>query len=67
MNGFINVYGLDTHETLTFQASTPYEAMENLIYYLNLNHRDNDAKVCFTKSTLHLYVIHNGNTYSVRN
>lgn len=67
MNGFIDIFGLDTHETLTFQAVTPYEAMQKLIYYLNLSHKDSAANVQMTKSGLHLFVIHHGRTYSVRN
>ena len=67
MKRFIDVYGLDTHEKLTFSAATPYEAMQHLIYYLNLSHQDNDAKVQTTKSGLHLFVIHNQRTYSVIN
>lgn len=66
MEGFITVYGLDTHEQLTFQAKTPYEAMRKLIYTLNLKHKDKSAKIEKTESNLHLYTVHNGNTYSVR-
>ena len=66
MNGFITVFGLDTHESLTFQAKTPYEAMTKLLYTLNLKHKDKFAKIENTNSNLHLYTIHNGKTYAVR-
>ena len=66
MNGFITVFGLDTHEALTFQARTPLEAMSKLLYTLNLKRMDDTAKIEKTESNLHLYTVHCGNTYSVR-
>lgn len=63
---FITVFGLDTHERLTFQARTPYEAMQKLLYTLNLKHMDKTAKIEKTNSNLHLYTVHCGNTYAVR-
>lgn len=58
---------LDTGDALWFQAQTAYEAMQKLLYTLNLKHQDNDATINITRSCLHLYTIHNGNYWSVRN
>jgi len=63
----IGVFCLDTKRTLYFDAKTPYEAMEKLIYYLNLSHKDPNAKIQLVGKGRHLTVIHNGKTYSVRN
>lgn len=67
LNGhFKTVYCLDTGEALIFQATTPYEAMRKLLYYLNLSKFDGNAVINKTKSNLHLYTVHNGNTWSIR-
>jgi len=63
----IDVYCLDTQKVFYFDAATPYQAMEKLLYYLNLSHLDEDAKIQLVGKGRHLTVIHNGNTYSVRN
>lgn len=58
---------LDTGETLWFQARTAYEAMRKLLYTLNLKHQDDNASVNMTGSCQHLFMIHNGKYWTVRN
>lgn len=66
MNKYV-VVGMDTDEQFIMLARTPYEAMQKMLYTLNLNRLDSSATVQKTESGLHLYVVHNGNTYAVRN
>ena len=58
---------LDTGEGLWFQAGTAYEAMQKLLYTLNLKKKDDSAKINITKSCLHLFTIHCGQYWTVRN
>ena len=58
---------LDTKEAYWFKAKTPYLAMKSLIYFLNLSHKDNTAKVEKTESGRFLFTVHNGKTWSVSN
>jgi len=66
MNKYV-IVGMDTGERFTFLARTAYEALQKLIYTLNLAHLDSAAAVQKTESGLHLYVVYNGNTYAVKN
>lgn len=61
----INVLCLDTGATWRFLAATPYEAMEKLKYTLDLNHKDENAEICETKSGRCLYMDHSGQTWAV--
>lgn len=58
---------LDTGETLTFASHTPREAMESLIYFLNLHHRDENAQVSELGGGRTLSVTHCGQTWSTTN
>lgn len=46
---------------------TPYEAMQRMLYTLNLSREDPNARINKTVSGMHLYIEHNGKTYAVRN
>lgn len=63
----IGVYNLDTGQRWYFSAQTPLEAMNSLLYTLNLKHRDGKAKVRLAGGGRTLYVIHNGQTWSCDN
>lgn len=41
----IRIYNLDTHQALYFCARTPYEAMNMLLYTLNLRKLDSEARI----------------------
>ena len=61
------VQNIDDNKTLYFDASTPYEAMTKLLYYLSLS--DGNAKylsINKTESNLFLFVVHKGKTYSTK-
>lgn len=51
--------------TMTFEAETPQDAMEKLLYTLNLRRHDPNAKIQLTKSGKHLFVEHFGKTYGI--
>lgn len=61
------VFCLDTGRRLYFDARTPLEAMNKLIYYLNVSHKDDDAKVQLLGHGRTLSVVHCGLTYSCLN
>lgn len=61
------VFNLDTHESLYFVKDTPYQAMEALIYTLNLKHFDPNVKILPSVSGRTLSVVHNGQTWSILN
>lgn len=63
----ITIICLEDGRKLEFMALTPYEAMIKCKYYLDLNKKDNNAKINKTISGLHLWMEHNGRTYSVKN
>lgn len=63
----IEVLCLDTGERLYFSAKTPLQAMQSLIYYLNISKRDDNAKVLLKGGGRTLSVEHSGKTYSCRN
>ncbi len=58
---------LETGEKYGYVASTPYDALKKHIYTMNLSHQDNAAEIKITGSVLHLYTIHSGKTYAIRN
>lgn len=64
---FIPVKNLDTGATWGFHAATPCEAMEKLLYTLNLKGKDPAAKINKTESGRVLYMDHSGNTWAVVN
>lgn len=53
---------LDDQTELHFSANSGYEAMEKLLYYLNLSHQDNNAKIELCNGRT-WSVVHNGKTY----
>ena len=58
----IKVFCLDDNRTLSFFANSGYEAMQKLIYFLNLSHKDDNAKIELCNNRI-LSVVHNGKTY----
>lgn len=63
----IRCYNLDTYQELYFTARTPYEAMEKLLYTLNLKRKDTGAKIQLLGGGRTLSLIHNGETWSCLN
>ena len=63
----IDVLCLDDSKTLSFFAKTPYEAMEKLIYTLNLSRLDKNAKIELLGGGRTLSVVHHGKTYGCVN
>lgn len=61
-----NVHCLDDGKTYCFVAKTPYEAMQMMKYTLDTARKDNSAVINKTESGLHLWMEHNGKTYSIR-
>ena len=60
----IKVHCLDTNERLWFSAQTPREAMEKLIYTLNLTGFDPAAHIHELGGGRTLTVVHSGRTWS---
>lgn len=60
------VFCLDDKRDFVFLASSPYEAMCQMLYTLNLSHQDAEAKISLTKSGLHWTMDHCGKTYSIK-
>lgn len=61
------VYCLDENmREFIFLASSPYQAMQKMLYTLNLSHLDEQATIDITESGLHWTMDHNGKTYSIR-
>ena len=56
------IFCLDDGRELSFFAESGYEAMQKLLYYLNLSHQDNDAKIELCNGRT-WSVVHNGKTY----
>lgn len=50
-----------------FSARTPYEAMQKMIYTLELKHHDPLAMINKTESGRCLYIEHDGKTYATVN
>lgn len=61
------IKNLDTGAELGFTAQTPYEAMQKLVYTLNLKKHDNMATINKTENGLYLWLKHSGETWVVRN
>lgn len=62
----IIIYCLDDDTRYIFVSKTPYEAMEAMLYYLNLLKKDTKAAICKTETNKHLYLEHDGRTYCTR-
>ena len=67
MSKFYTVFDMETGTGYTFQAWSAYEAMQKMLYTLNLSRKDPDASINKTESGLHLYLEHCGSIYAVRN
>lgn len=63
----VRVFCLDTGEELHFVAWSPMDAMQQLIYYLNLSKKDPAAHVEVLGGGRTLSVVHNGKTWSCVN
>ena len=63
----IEVLCLDTGKRLYFSAGIPMQAMNQLIYYLNLSKRDESARVQIPGGGRTLAVIHGGQTWNCLN
>ena len=50
-----------------FKAKTPYEAMQKMIYTLNLSNNDSSVVINKTDSGLFLWIEHGEKTYFVKN
>lgn len=59
----IRVFCLDTGAWFSFSATSPREALEKMLYTLNLSRRDDAARITENKRTLSLE--HCGLVYSV--
>jgi hypothetical protein len=56
---------LDNGEEYLMDASTAYEAMRKMLYYLNLSKEDKSTTINKTESGLHLWMEHLGKMYAV--
>ena len=63
----VEVLHLGTQEQLFFCSKTPYQAMQSLIYTLNLKRQDKTARVNLLGGGRTLSVEHCGETYSCLN
>lgn len=63
----IKVTCLDDGIEYWFTAKTPLEAMQKMLYTLNLSAFDRNATINKTESGMHLYIDHNDKTYAVAN
>ena len=63
----IRVLCLETQTWFGFTADTPYEALNKMLYTLNLACYDKQAVIKMTKSGKCLYIEHKGKTYGVVN
>ena len=61
------VKNLDKDITMSFNARTAYEAMEKLLYTLNLKRVDPDAVIETSCTGRHLWLEHCGETWGCRN
>ena len=61
-NNTKKVFCLDDNRTFMFFANSGYEAMQKLIYFLNLSHKDDNSKIelCNERTWS---VVHCGKTY----
>lgn len=67
MGRLYTAHNLDTKERLGFISDSAQQAMESLLYILNLYRQDNNATIQHTKSDKHLFTVHSGETWSIRN
>lgn len=67
MRRLYTAHNLDTHERLGFLSDSAQKAMESLLYFLNLYKKDDSATIQHTKSDTHLFTVHNGETWSIKN
>ena len=58
----IKIFCLDDQRILSFFAESGYEAMQKLICFLNLSHKDDNAKIELCNGRT-WNVIHCGKTY----
>lgn len=59
---------LGTNENYGFSENdTPYQALNKMLYTLNIKSKDKSAVINKTESGLHLYFDHCGETYAIRN
>lgn len=56
---------LDDQQRFTFQAVTAEEALQKMLYTLNLSHMDRAATIQQTGSGKHLFMDHGGKTYAI--
>ena len=62
----IYVKCLDDGMAYGFQARSSIEAINKMVYYLNISSADAGSQVQKTETNLHLYIEHCGKTYAVR-
>ena len=60
----IGVFCLDDDKTYYFDVKTPYEAMEKMLYKLNIAHYDPRAIIDKTPTNKCFYIEHNGKCYA---
>lgn len=61
------VHNIDRQTTLYFDATTAYEAMKKLLYYLAISDGNaNNLPIQKTESNRFLFVIYKGETYSTK-
>jgi hypothetical protein len=53
---------LDDGREFFFTATSGYDAIQKMLYYLNLSHQDNNAKIELCNGRT-WSVVHNGKTY----
>lgn len=58
---------LDDGKRYGFVVRTAYEALQKMIYTLNLNCKDDNAVINKTESGAHLWFEHSGKTYAIAN
>lgn len=63
MDGFYQVYCIDTRSWHTMQGKNAQDALNRMKYYLDLSHKDVDATVVELKHSFSLS--HSGLTYGV--
>jgi len=67
MGRLYTAHNLDTHERLGFLSESSHQAARSLVYFLNLSHRDKSATITQTKSGNFLTIVHNGETWTIKN
>ena len=67
MGRLYTAHNLDTKERLGFISDSAQQAMESLLYFLNLYKKDDSATIQHTKSDKNLFLVHSGETWSIKN